>query len=127
MHPRRTALLSFVLDAVLVVAFAATGRASHDEAVLPGLLVTAWPFLVGLVAGWAVTLAWRAPMRPLRTGLGVWAVTVAGGMLLRAVSGQGVVLAFVVVAAVVLLIALIGWRGIAALIRSLRRRRATTA
>ncbi|MBN9183471.1 MAG: DUF3054 family protein, partial [Microbacterium sp.] len=60
-------------------------------------------------------------------GLGVWAVTVAGGMLLRAVSGQGVVLAFVVVAAVVLLIALIGWRGIAALIRSLRRRRATTA
>jgi len=123
MKPRTIVVLSFVLDVVLVVAFAATGRASHDEAVLPGLLVTAWPFLVGLVAGWVVTLAWRAPTRALRTGLGVWAITVAGGMLLRAVSGQGVVVAFVIVASVVLLIALVGWRAIAALVRRVRGRR----
>ena len=50
-----------LLDAAFVVVFAAIGRASHAEDVLGGLAVTAWPFLVALAAGWAVTLAWRAP------------------------------------------------------------------
>ena len=107
---------SFVLDVILVVLFAAIGRVSHDEEALAGLWHTAWPFLAGLVAGWAVTLAWRAPAAPIRTGLGLWAVTVAGGMLLRAVTGQGVVLAFVIVASIVLFLFLVGWRLIAALV-----------
>ncbi len=127
MNPRLVVVLSFVLDVVLVVAFAATGRASHDEAVLPGLLVTAWPFVAGLAAGWVVTLAWRAPTRPIRTGIGVWAATVVVGMLLRAVSGQGIAVAFVIVAAVVLGIALVGWRALASLVRRVRARRAFTA
>ena len=58
----------------------------------------------------------------MRTGLGVWAVTVAGGMLLRAASGQGIAIAFIVVAAVTLLVALVGWRVIAAVVRRTRRR-----
>lgn len=120
--------LAAVVDVVLVIVFAATGRASHAENVLAGLWQTAWPFLAALAFGWAATLAWRAPLAPLRTGLGVWAVTVAGGMLLRWASGQGVQLAFVVVAASVLLVMLVGWRGIAALVRvvgiALRRRSA---
>lgn len=126
-NPRLVIALSFLLDVALVVAFAATGRASHREAVLPGLLVTAWPFLAALVVGWIATLAWRAPTRPVRTGLGVWAITVAGGMLLRVVSGQGTEPAFIVVAAVVLLIALVGWRAIAAIVRRVRCRRARAA
>lgn len=109
--------VAVALDAMLVVVFAATGRASHAENVLAGLWQTSWPFLAALAVGWAATLAWRAPLAPLRTGLGVWAVTVTGGMLLRWASGQGVQLAFVVVAASVLLVMLVGWRGVVALVR----------
>lgn len=120
----RTIVLAAVVDAVLVVAFAVIGRASHAEALtLGGIAETAWPFLAGLAIGWLVTLARRAPLAPARTGLGVWALTVAGGMLLRAASGQGVVLAFVIVASIVLLIFLVGWRAIAALVRRAGRRR----
>ncbi len=115
-------LASFAADLVLVVVFAAIGRASHDEPVLSGLWTTSWPFLVGLAAGWLVTLAWRAPAAPVRTGLGVWAVTVIGGMLLRAASGQGVAVAFVVVASITLLVFLGGWRLVVSLVT--RRSRA---
>ncbi|MFH8249204.1 DUF3054 domain-containing protein [Microbacterium sp. B2969] len=113
---------SLAIDAVLVVVFAAIGRASHDESVFPGLAITAWPFLAGLALGWLLTRGWLAPTAPLRTGLPVWAVTLAGGMLLRAVSGQGVAIAFIIVAGMVLFAFLVGWRGIAALIA---RRRAS--
>ncbi len=114
---------AFALDAVLVVLFAATGRASHDEQAFGlGLWQTAWPFLAGLVLGWLVTRAWLAPRAPVRTGLGVWAVTLAGGMLLRAVSDQGTAPPFVVVAAIVLFALLVGWRAVVRGIRSRRRR-----
>lgn len=105
-------------DILLVVIFAVIGRASHAEQLsLAGVWQTAWPFLVGLVVGWAITMAWRSPTAPVRTGLGVWALTLAAGMLLRAVSGQAVVLAFVIVAGIVLFVFLVGWRAIATLIR----------
>lgn len=110
----RHVVLAFIADVLLVVVFAAIGRASHDEGVFGpgggGLLETSWPFLLGLIAGWLVTLGWRHPIAPVRTGLGVWIVTVAGGMLLRALSGQGTALAFIIVAAVTLLVLLVGWR-----------------
>ena len=124
-HPLRTVLLALAADVVLVVVFAAIGRASHHEAVLPWLLETAWPFLAGLALGWLISLAWRAPLAPVRTGLPVWALTVAAGMVLRAVSGQGVVLAFVIVASIVLLVFLVGWRAVARL--ATRRRAAVDA
>jgi hypothetical protein len=121
-HPSRGAVaLALGLDIVLVIAFAAVGRASPDADVWTGLAQTAWPFLVGLAAGWLATRAWRAPTAPVRSGLGVWAITVAGGMLLRAASGQGTATAFIVVAAVTLLVALVGWRVIAAAVRRVRR------
>ena len=46
--------------------------------------------------------------------------TVIGGMLLRAISGQGVQTAFVIVALIVLAVFLVGWRAVVALI--IRRR-----
>jgi hypothetical protein len=112
----RPVVLSFLLDVVLVVIFAAIGRASHSENVLAGLWNTSWTFLLALVVGWGVARAWRDPAAPIRTGLPVWGTTVAGGMVLRWASGQGVQLAFVIVAAIVLLILLVGWRLIAALV-----------
>ena len=87
-----------------------------------GLLTTAWPFLVALAVGWIFSPGWHAPLAPLRTGVPVWAVTVIGGMLLRAVSGQGTAVPFVVVATLTLLLMLVGWRAIVALVRRRRRR-----
>ncbi len=110
-------------DVLLVVLFAVIGRASHGESLSPaGVLTTAWPFLAALVVGWLATLAWRAPAKPVRTGFGVWAVTLVGGMLLRTVTGAGVAVAFVIVAALTLLVLLVGWRALIALVR--RRRTA---
>lgn len=116
-YPAKPIIIAFLLDAVLVVVFAAIGRASHQQDVWGGLWETAWTFLLALVVGWGITFAWRAPMAPLRTGLPVWAITVVGGMLLRWGSGQGVQIAFVIVAASVLLVMLVGWRLIALPIR----------
>ncbi|GAA5150831.1 DUF3054 domain-containing protein [Microbacterium pseudoresistens] len=114
--------LACLLDAVLVIVFATIGRASHAEALDPaGVLQTAWPFLAALAAGWLLSLAWRAPASPVRTGIPVWVVTVAGGMLLRLLSGAGAALPFVIVATLTLLLLLVGWRLIAALIVRMRR------
>ena len=120
-------VLALIGDAALVVAFAATGRASHDSDVLAGLWQTSWPFLAALALGWVVARGWQAPTAPLRTGAIVWVATVVGGMLLRAVSGQGTALPFVIVAMLTLFAALVGWRAVAAAITAVRRRRADVA
>lgn len=117
------ALSAFVADAALITVFAALGRASHDGDPLgPGPFTTAWPFLAALAGAWLITRAWRRPSAVLRSGLPVWALTVMGGMLLRMVSGQGIALAFVLVATATLLVLLVGWRALAAAVGSLRRR-----
>ncbi|MDD7929131.1 DUF3054 domain-containing protein [Microbacterium sp. NM3R9] len=116
-------VLALLLDAVFVVAFAATGRASHDSDILSGLWQTSWPFLAALLVGWLAVRGWRAPAAPVRTGLGVAAVTVAGGMLLRAASGQGTALPFVIVATLTVFTLLIGWRAVARALAALRARR----
>lgn len=124
MTRRRTAVLALLADIVLVVVFAAIGRATHDGDVLgpagSGLATTAWPFVAGLLVGWAVSVGWRRPLAPLRTGLPVWGVTLVAGMLLRAVSGQGVAVAFVIVAAITLALFLVGWRTVAAITARVR-------
>ncbi|MGN6127116.1 MAG: DUF3054 domain-containing protein [Humibacter sp.] len=120
-------ILAAVLDVVLVLAFVLIGRGSHGENVIGGALVTFWPFAAGLVIGWLISLAWRRPTALWPTGVVVWASTLVIGMLLRVVSGQGIAVSFVIVAAVVLAVFLIGWRAIALLVTSLRRRRAAGA
>ena len=56
----------------------------------------------------------------------MWAATVIGGMLLRAASGQGTALPFIIVAAVTLLVLVVGWRVIATLIDRARVKRVAT-
>lgn len=115
---------SFVIDAALVVLFAALGRRSHERAdTLVGLFETAWPFLAGLAIAWIVSLAWRRPAAPLRTGVPVWIGSVALGMLFRALVGQGTALPFVIVATLTLLLMLVGWRLLVALVRKIAARR----
>lgn len=115
--------MAALLDAALIVVFAAIGRASHGESnpVLDAL-GTAWPFLAGAATGWLLVLLLRrtAPLT-IATGWPVWLLTVAVGMLLRSVSGRGVAVSFVIVTAVVLGVFLLGWRLLATRLATLRR------
>ena len=105
------AVTGAVLDLCCVGAFVAIGRASHTEGeTVAGLARTAWPFLTGLAAGWLVTRAWRRPGALVPAGAGVWISTVALGMVLRAASGQGTAVAFIVVALAFLGLFMLGWR-----------------
>lgn len=112
-------VVSAALDVAAVMVFVAIGRASHDDSGgLGGFATTAWPFVVALAIGWAVTRAWRRPEAAVPAGVGVWVVTVAGGMVLRAVSGQGTAFAFVLVATGFLAMELLGWRLLARVARA---------
>ncbi|GLZ09788.1 membrane protein [Actinomadura sp. NBRC 104425] len=101
-----------------MLVFVTIGRASHEEAAsLPGIASTAWPFLAGLAVGWLVTRAWRRPEALLPAGVGVWVSTVAVGMVLRVVAGQGTAVSFIVVASLFTALFLLGWRGVATVVR----------
>lgn len=101
------------LDVVFVLIFAAIGRINHGDSVL-GTPLTALPFLVGTGVGWFAVrrLSGRDPLT-VGPGITVWACTLVLGMLLRAITGAGVALSFLIVATLVLGILLIGWRLIA--------------
>ncbi len=117
--PRAMAIASVSIDALSVLAFVIIGRASHHEGGgLAGLANTAWPFLAGLAAGELATRCWRRPAALWPTGTGVWLSTVALGMILRVLAGQGTAAAFIAVALAFLGLFLLGWRGIAALLGS---------
>jgi hypothetical protein len=108
------AVTAAILDLCCVLAFVLIGRASHSEGeTFAGAVKTAWPFLTGLLLGWVVTRGWRRPAAFVATGAGVWLATVAAGMALRAVSGQGVAATFVLVALVFLGLFMLGWRAVA--------------
>ena len=118
----RSARVAVVLDVCCVLVFVAIGRASHTKGEsLAGIASTSWPFLCGLAAGWAASRAWRRPLALRPAGLAVWLCTVALGMILRVVSGQGTAVAFIIVALVFLGLFLLGWRLLA---RFLTRQRA---
>lgn len=105
------------LDLVLIVVFSMIGRASHGEWLSPGgIATTAWPFLVAgllgsLVAGRLLSASW------LKEGLAVWLTTAVLGLLLRAVTGGGMAVAFLIVATTTLGLLLVGWRLVASRIR----------
>ncbi|MDO5619634.1 DUF3054 domain-containing protein [Kocuria sp.] len=121
---RGAVVLWVLIDVLLICVFAAVGRAAHGESAL-GFLDTAWPFLAAAAVGWVgIAMAGR-PGISIQGGLLLWLVTVVGGMTMRTVSGESVEPSFIVVAASVLLIFLVGWRAIAWLI--LRRRAPKTS
>ena len=122
---RSSIITAGVLDAALVLLFAMIGRLSHGET-LAGLAVTYWPFLGGLTIGWLLLRACRHPLSIVWTGLGVWIAAVAGGLLLRLASGQGVQLSFAIVTTIVLGVFLLGWRAVAALVSRASRQRMPT-
>ncbi len=119
-----TVTLAASADVLAVLVFAAVGRTSHAEGVNAlGVLITAVPFLLGLLAGWLVGRAWRTPLR-LPVGVVVWVGTVVVGFGVRAAFTHRLPLTFVLVAGASLALFLLGWRGVAHLIARSRRQNA---
>ncbi|MEE2569154.1 DUF3054 domain-containing protein [Pseudarthrobacter sp. J64] len=128
-NPARPApvVIAAVVDFILILIFAAVGRDAHARGdVVTGVFLTAWPFLVGLAAGWLAFRVWRRPFGVLAAGVPVWLCSLVAGMVLRLATGQTVVPAFVMVALVSLGILLVGYRGLLALLARLTRRSART-
>lgn len=104
-----------VLDTAAVLVFVAIGRHAHARASsVAGMARTSWPFLSGLAAGW-LGIAWsgrsgRRDGANLGAGAAACVSTVALGMVLRLVSGQGTAVAFVLVSLGFLGAAMLGWR-----------------
>lgn len=117
---------TLVIDVALVLVFVLVGRRSHEESsAIAGLTSTAWPFLVGTVVGWLVVRVWIHPMRTWPEGVGIWLSAVIIGMVLRAVSGQGTEVSFVIVTLLVLGVFLVGWRVVVGVVhRRVQRQRA---
>lgn len=119
--PGRHIAAAAIADTVLILVFAAVGRDAHQRGdVVTGVLQTAWPFLAGAALGWLAARAWRNPLSVSRTGLAVWLGALAGGMVLRLLTGQTVVLPFIIVALLSLGLLLVGWRLAWAGVRRLR-------
>lgn len=115
-------LPAIAVDVICILVFAILGRSSHQETTdLLGVAHTVWPFLAGCLAGTLIGRTWRHP-GSLRSGVAVWLGTVAGGMVLRVLTGAGVQLSFIIVASLVLALFLIGWRAIFRLIQRARFR-----
>ncbi|WP_426002742.1 DUF3054 domain-containing protein [Paenarthrobacter sp. NyZ202] len=120
----RTWVPAAIGDLVLILVFAGVGRDAHARGdIITGAFATAWPFLAGAAAAWLLLRVWRQPLALWPSGVGVWLVTVAVGMALRAITGQTVVVPFVIVALLSLGVFLLGFRAVAALIRRGRRQR----
>ena len=117
--------LTITVDVILVAVFCVIGRFSHAEGVfsdVPGFLITLWPFLAAVLVAHVVMLIRRTPADRMLPGVVIWAVTVVVGLVLRALSGQGTALAFMIVATLTLGLVLIGWRAVVAISRRMRRR-----
>ena len=107
----RSAAGAAAADLGCVLLFVVIGRANHHAGGGPaGLWDTFWPFATGAVAGLLATRFWRRPTALLPTGVGVWLGTVAIGMLLRVLAGQGTEFAFILVALAFLGLFQLGWR-----------------
>lgn len=127
---RHSAHWSFwlALDLMLILAFAAWGRTSHGNGLdAGGVLLTAAPFAVACLLGWAAIRGWRAPQAIWPSGVVIWLGTAAGGLAIRALFDGGVDVAFQVVTLLVLAIFLLLPRALAATALSVRKSPASPA
>jgi Protein of unknown function (DUF3054) len=107
----RSAAGAAAADLGCVLVFVVIGRANHHAGGgADGLWDTFWPFAAGAVAGLLVTRFWRRPAALVPTGIGVWLGTVAIGMILRVLAGQGTAFTFILVALAFLGLFQLGWR-----------------
>ena len=113
--------VALAADVLLILLFAATGRQTHESGPgLAGVFLTAAPFLAAWLIGTLATRPRRTWARVWPAGVVVWLVTVAGGLLLRVLTGDTAAPSFQVVTAVTLGALLLGRRLVTSLL--MRRR-----
>ncbi len=107
-------LLSLLADLACVLVFAVAGKSSHEASSSEWVvLAIVWPFALSVAFAHAGLL-----VRGLQThrvwpeGVTVLVVTYVLGMLLRVLSGRGIAVGFLVVAAVFLTLTMLGWRAV---------------
>lgn len=114
-RPWTAAIPAIIIDVILVFAFAAFGRGSHDLPLTPAAIAAvAWPFLVGLGIGWAISRGWRRPLELRTTGISLVISTVVIGVAVRSIWHGTASPAFLVITLAFFTITLLGWRAIAA-------------
>ena len=108
---RNTWPIAVAADLLVVIVFAAVGRANHHESAgVQGVLHTAWPFALGTLLALALTAWTRSDPLSIRAGIRVWLWTLVIGMVVRHASGSGTAVTFVIVATLVLAALFLGWR-----------------
>lgn len=110
-------LVAAILDAGFIVLFAVLGRNTHEHGLdLTGVFVTAAPFLAAAAIGWLVLRGWRRPFAIWPAGVGIWLITVVGGLALRWLFGGGVAPTFQLVTLGFLGLVLLGHRLVGTLV-----------
>ncbi|HQU25946.1 MAG TPA: DUF3054 domain-containing protein [Acidimicrobiales bacterium] len=88
----------WLFDLVVVLAFVVIGRASHHHGeTVTGVVSTAWPFVLGLGAGWLVVAVRGRTGARVSDGVVVLVTMVVVAMALRVLVGQGTAAAFIAV------------------------------
>jgi hypothetical protein len=116
------------LDTATIILFVAIGQREHDQdTAISGLINTAAPFLIALAIAWLVLRVWKNPT-DWRIGVGIWAIVLVVGMLLRnLVFDDGTATSFIIVAAGFLGLFLVGWRLVATLLNRRSASRSTSS
>lgn len=115
MLARRRAVFAACFDVDCVILFAFLGQRAHDgdETLVEALARIVVPFLIALAVAWLAVRVWQRPFS-VGAGIGVWAITVGLGMVLRRfVFSDGTATPFILVATAVLGALLVGWRLVA--------------
>lgn len=105
---------AIIADVIAVLVFALLARIAHNSDDLPlsftGWLDTTWPFLIGVALVWGLLVAGRIHPAP-GSGWVIVGVTWVVGMLFWALRHSEIPhWSFMIVAAVMLIVMLIGWR-----------------
>lgn len=112
---------AIAMDTLAIAVFALLARIAHQTDEMPlnltGWLSTLWPFLVGVALAWViVTFAGKA--EGARSGVLIWLITVATGLTIWGMKNQQLPhWSFIVVASVMSALLMLGWRGVARLIK----------
>ncbi|HZK32056.1 MAG TPA: DUF3054 domain-containing protein [Corynebacterium sp.] len=110
---------AFLADVLAIAVFALLARMAHQSEEMPltvsGWLSTLWPFLIGVAVAWVVIGAARwegARLHP--AGWVAWLIVVAVGLAIWGLRNQAIPhWSFIIVAAVMSVILMLGWRLVA--------------
>ncbi|MDO5453881.1 MAG: DUF3054 domain-containing protein [Corynebacterium sp.] len=121
---------AILADVVAIAVFALLARMAHQSDDMPftfgGWLSTLWPFLIGVAVAWVVIAAAKwdgAKLHP--AGWVAWLIVVVVGLSIWGIRNQAFPhWSFIIVASVMSVILMLGWRAVA---KAVTRRRTPVA